>query len=121
MRTPEDVLCTIPMADHRLTELVRSCLAHPRGARLLHWLYARPTTAMTETDIASLLLMSAADTRAALDRLNAGGFPRHVSVGSLVFYGLTQDVQIRALLGQFKGWCATNTDSLWRGEAWWSN
>jgi hypothetical protein len=117
MRTPEDALTTVPIDDYRLTELVRGCLAHPCCARLLHWLYAHPTTVMTETDIEALLRMTAADTRSAIERLSARGFLRHVSAGGLTFYGLTEDAQIHALLGRFEGWCDAQHDRLaaWHG------
>jgi hypothetical protein len=105
MLISRDLSLAVPQGDHGLAQLVRDCLSNPCCARVLHWLHAHPATLMTVADMEALLELPPAQTHVSLGRLEAMGFVRRVAVGSLVFYGLTQDPQMCGLLNRFEGWC----------------
>jgi hypothetical protein len=105
MPAAQDLLSGVLFEDERLEGLVRDCLDHLPFAKLLHLLYAHPTTLMTIPDISDRLVIAREETELAIRRLLERGFLRHVSAGGVDFYGLTDDPDISDLVRRFEGWC----------------
>jgi hypothetical protein len=87
-------------------ELGEVCLSQPSCGKVLHHLYARPTTLMTVPDVAGCVEVSLQDAQSAMEKLHGMGFLRRVAIGSLVFYGLTDDTRQMEVVKSFQDWCA---------------